>query len=180
VLSGVSLIANTNHAASGRLGYILSRAPGQGFPSGSNELVRVRFRLANTVTNTPVVFSSSPVVQETVDALANPVCTEYRDGELTSSPLYKPVIVSQPASQTVYSGTHVTLSVSVTGSPPFAYEWRLGNAVLAGATNSDLVLSNVTTSQSGSYQVIVSNAGGSVTSTPPCWWSTRRRLRRWW
>lgn len=76
-----------------------------------------------------------------------------------------PEIVAQPLSQTVIVGSDVTLSVSATGFPAPAFQWRWNGSNLAGATNSSLTLTNVQRSHQGNYQVIVTNAGGPVTST---------------
>jgi len=49
-----------------------------------------------------------------------------------------PQIVSDisPSSVTVYATVPVTLSVSVSGTPPLAYQWYQDNAVVPGATNT--------------------------------------------
>jgi hypothetical protein len=49
---------------------------------------------------------------------------------------------------------------------PGRYQWYLGTNSIAGATNRFLVLTNVTTIQSGSYKVVVSNAVGPTESQP--------------
>jgi fibronectin type 3 domain-containing protein len=50
------------------------------------------------------------------------------------------------------------------GSAPLSYQWYSNtNTSIAGATNSTLSISNVQTS--GSYDVVVSNSYGSVTSS---------------
>ena len=76
-----------------------------------------------------------------------------------------PVILMQPASQTVLGGTNVTFTVSATGTPPLNYFWQKNNSPLAEAYAPSLVLSNVVRTNSGSYSVIVTNFGGSVTSS---------------
>jgi uncharacterized repeat protein (TIGR03803 family) len=93
-----------------------------------------------------------------------------------------PQITCQPASQSVYVGDDVMLSVAVSGASPFAYQWRKngtnvddgGN--LAGSTNRILSLRSVTTNDAGTYAVLVCNPDGftnsvgavlQVTSSPP-------------
>ena len=75
---------------------------------------------------------------------------------------------------TVFGETTVTLSVQVTGPPPFQYQWLKDGGPLNGATGSTLVLTNSTVGESGNYAVEVSNSYGSgtspaltVTITPP-------------
>jgi hypothetical protein len=75
-----------------------------------------------------------------------------------------PAITSQPQSQSVTAGGNVTFSVSVSGSAPLTYRWRLNGADLPGATSPTLNLNNVQPPQAGNYSVVVSNAAGSVTS----------------
>lgn len=77
-----------------------------------------------------------------------------------------PVITTQPIGGSVYEGATFTLAVAVQGTPPFAYQWvRDNSAFLSGATNSQLVLTNLTVSQAGSYSVVVTNAAGSTVSS---------------
>lgn len=79
----------------------------------------------------------------------------------TDSP---PAILVQPRSQTVEVGDTAAVSVGVRGAWPLAYQWYFQAAPLADATNSVLTLPNIQTNQTGPYQVIVTNAFGSVTS----------------
>ncbi|QYM77935.1 immunoglobulin domain-containing protein [Horticoccus luteus] len=75
-------------------------------------------------------------------------------------------IVTPPVGATVNEGGTVTLTVGVTGSAPFTYQWQKDNVALTAATSASLTLSNVTVGDSGSYTVTVTNGGGSVTSSP--------------
>jgi len=81
-----------------------------------------------------------------------------------------PEITSQPASQTVFQGAKVQLSVAVFGSVPLSYQWQKDGTDLADAGNLSgavarvLTLTNVMAANAGSYSVRVSNALGSVTS----------------
>ena len=77
-----------------------------------------------------------------------------------------PFIQTQPTNRNVIVGQNTTFTLTVaTGSLPLSYQWRYNNADLAGATNSALTLTNVQFSQSGNYSVMVTNIGGSVTSS---------------
>ncbi len=76
-----------------------------------------------------------------------------------------PTILADLTSQNVTEGLNVSFQVSVSGTGPFSYQWFFNGAVLAGATSNVLTLSNVTSSQAGSYQVVVSSALGKVTSS---------------
>ena len=69
-------------------------------------------------------------------------------------------------SNTVYAGATVTFNLACTGTPPFEYQWRENHTNISGATNSTLVLTNVSTTASGSYDVVISNSAGSSNSPP--------------
>jgi alpha-tubulin suppressor-like RCC1 family protein len=55
------------------------------------------------------------------------------------------------------------------GSEPITYQWLKDGAIVAGETNSVLVLSEVRLSDQASYTVVASNDSGSVTSHPPAY-----------
>jgi len=81
-----------------------------------------------------------------------------------------PVITVQPApaNQTVSVGANVTYSVGATGSN-LTYQWRrngvpIDPAINPSAATATLQLTNVQTSDTGIYDVVVSNDGGSVDS----------------
>ncbi len=75
-------------------------------------------------------------------------------------------ITAEPASQTfVATGTNVTLQVGTTGTPPIAYQWYFGSAMLTGQTNATLNLYNVQPNQSGNYTVMVTNLFAATNST---------------
>ena len=76
-----------------------------------------------------------------------------------------PKITIQPPSQSVVNGDTVAFQITATSESPLFYRWRKEGIALADATNSTLSLSNVTTNDAGHYDVVVTNAFGSVTST---------------
>jgi hypothetical protein len=76
-----------------------------------------------------------------------------------------PMIITQPSGQTLPIGGTVSFGVSATGSWPLEYQWYFDtNSLLTDATNSTLSFLALT-NESGSYEVVVSNLFGSVTST---------------
>lgn len=93
------------------------------------------------------VFSESAVV--TVDA---------------SVEAQAPQITQQPQSQTVAVGAEVRLSVQATGSDPLSYRWQISHFNIPGASSPEFVITDAQPGDSGEYQVVVSNAAGSVTS----------------
>ena len=74
-------------------------------------------------------------------------------------------IVQQPPSQTVQAGINVTLSVGLGGTAPFSYQWNSNNVAVPGATNATFTLTNVNSSESGNYSVLVTNINGSTLSS---------------
>jgi uncharacterized repeat protein (TIGR01451 family) len=83
----------------------------------------------------------------------------------TLTVLVPPTITQQPQSQTVTIGADVCFTVQATGTAPLNYQWRFGGKPLAGETNSQLCLSGVSENASGSYDVLVANLAGSVSSS---------------
>ena len=66
------------------------------------------------------------------------------------------------------AGTTNTLALSVGGTAPLAYQWQFAGTNLPGATNSTLTLALGLnqTNLSGNFTLVVTNAYGSVTSSP--------------
>jgi len=76
-----------------------------------------------------------------------------------------PTITVQPVSQSVSSGTAVTLSVTATGDGTLSYQWYKDSTAISGATSSSYAISSATSSNAGTYYVVVTNSGGSTTSS---------------
>lgn len=72
-----------------------------------------------------------------------------------------PAITIPPQGAMVSFGHSVPLAVSVIGSAPFTYQWKLNGNVIPGATSATYAAT-----LSGSYTVVVTNTAGSVTSNP--------------
>jgi hypothetical protein len=83
----------------------------------------------------------------------------------TSTSAVAPSITTQPAAQSVAVGASASFSVVATGSGQLAYQWRKDGTALSGATSATYAIAAVATSQAGSYDVVVSNSAGSVTSS---------------
>ena len=79
---------------------------------------------------------------------------------------WAPFIITQPANQTNNAGTTATFTVVASGGGTLRYQWQFNSVSLPGQTNAMLALSNVQTTNSGSYSVVVSSGYGSVASTP--------------
>ncbi|MFL6256215.1 MAG: immunoglobulin domain-containing protein, partial [Pyrinomonadaceae bacterium] len=79
-----------------------------------------------------------------------------------------PVITAQPqpSNLTVQVGSQITMSVAASGTG-LSYQWLRNGAPVANdsAATPTLNLTNVQIADTGSYTAVVSNAGGSTTST---------------
>ncbi len=76
------------------------------------------------------------------------------------------IIVTQPLNRLAESNGNAGFSVNVSSVSPVTYQWRFNGTNILGATGDSLYLPVVTSANEGSYTVVISNASGSVTSTP--------------
>ena len=107
------------------------------------------------------------------------------DGSVTSSNALltvtnvPPEIGTQPTSQTVWVGSTATFIVYGTANDvygPYFFQWlkdgtnltdgtTISGSAISGSTNYALTISNAQTNDSGNYWLIITNPGGSVTSS---------------
>jgi hypothetical protein len=74
-----------------------------------------------------------------------------------------PSIASQPSAISLCTGDSLRLSIVASGIP-LTYQWRKNSLNILGAVSSDFIITSASVSDSGSYDCVVSNACGSVTS----------------
>ena len=83
-----------------------------------------------------------------------------------------PTVAKQPASQFAAPGGAVNFTVTVSGTSPLSYQWQKNNVKTSngghrtGCTTATLTVSGVDTGDPASYRCVVTNAFGSVTSSP--------------
>ncbi len=75
----------------------------------------------------------------------------------------RPAILTQPQSQTIEQGSDATFTVSALGGT-LTYQWRFNGTDIEDETSSAYTLSDAESADTGSYDVIVGNNFGSVTS----------------
>ena len=75
-----------------------------------------------------------------------------------------PSITRQPTSYSVDAGTKVVFSVTASSQVAASYQWRKNGVNLAGKTTNTLEIASARLADAGSYDVVVANAYGSVTS----------------
>ncbi len=76
----------------------------------------------------------------------------------------EPFIVTNPQSLSLPLGSNATLNVAATSIVPFDYQWYFDGSPLQDQTNTTLLVSASAFTDSGSYDVVVSNHYGAVTS----------------
>jgi hypothetical protein len=78
-----------------------------------------------------------------------------------------PVITQQPiTSQMINLGSPAIFSVVATSMPAPAYQWRKNGVPVPGATAASYTISSVSLADAANYDCVITNAAGSVTSTP--------------
>jgi len=90
-------------------------------------------------------------------------------GKVLSNPAYlfvvaAPYVLTDPSSSTNLPGSSVVLTVDVVGDEPLTYRWRRNGVTIPTGTASALLLESLKRSNEGSYDVVVQNDFGSVTS----------------
>ena len=131
--------------------------------------------------------SSSIVTVELSAAASNLVAGSYTttlwftnltDGVGQSRPftlnvIAPPTITNSPAGQAVLGGATVLFTVGAASAGPLTFQWRQNGVNLSdgpnlfGSATASLIITNVVSTNVGSYSVVVANAAGAVTSSPP-------------
>lgn len=98
---------------------------------------------------------------------------EVHNRALTDSEIYSDyspdptlVVITPPKNTTVVAGSNALFSVSVTGVPPYSYQWRFNGSDIPGATNSAYAIEGTQLTDAGTYSVAVNNAIQSTFSEP--------------
>ena len=82
----------------------------------------------------------------------------------TTTTVTAPAITTQPASISVASGAAASFSVVATGDS-LTYQWSKDSTAINGATSATYSITAATSSDAGSYTVVVTNTAGTVTSS---------------
>lgn len=80
-------------------------------------------------------------------------------------PAVAPNIAAHPQSLWAQIGSNATFSVTASGLPVPAYQWKFNGTNIAGATNAALLLANLQGTNAGLYSVLVTNIAGTQTSS---------------
>jgi hypothetical protein len=142
-------------AAAGPVVYYTTNLVGSSGPSATNW------------TAAPLAISS-PETQKADIAFGNNVFVAVSFGKIFKSNPISGVaplrIVRHPASYTANVSATASFEALAQGSDPIAYQWRFNGTNIVGATNSTLVLTNLTLSAAGEYDAVITNPAGSVTT----------------
>ena len=94
-------------------------------------------------------------------------------GSITSSPAatltvnVPPGVSASPTNLTVTAGQPASFSVTAGGTAPLGYQWRKNvTNNIPGATGTNYTIANARLSDVGSFTVVITNAAGSITSSP--------------
>ncbi len=71
----------------------------------------------------------------------------------------------QPLYQSMVVGSDMSFAAIANGTPVSGYQWQFNRTNIAWATNASLILTNVQAADEGSYDVVISNMLGSITSS---------------
>jgi sugar lactone lactonase YvrE len=117
------------------------------------------------------VFTTQPSVPGD-DGAGFDVVVKNEAGTVTSTVakltvLVPPGVTAQPVSVSVPAGQSATFSVQASGTPAPSYQWRRQGVAVVGATSASYTLASVGATDDGaSFDVVVTNSAGSVTSAP--------------
>ena len=72
-----------------------------------------------------------------------------------------PLFTLLPVSQTQTNGVNIMLTTTAVGSPSLGYQWLYNGNMIAGATGTSFVVTNLETFNEGYYSILATNAGGT-------------------
>jgi hypothetical protein len=152
ILAGQPVTITSDIAGSGPLAY-------QWFFNGTNAIAGANgssYTIPSVLTNDAGTYS----LQVTNDFSG--VTTRSALLTVSNTPV---IITTQPVSQIASEGGSATFSVAVSGTPLIQYQWFFGSNPIPGETNDTLTIPDCYPTNSGSYQVTISNPASTTNST---------------
>jgi hypothetical protein len=96
--------------------------------------------------------------------VSNPATFTVSSNAVLTVALGRPVITANLQSRVETVGDHLAFALQALGTLPINYQWYFNSALIPGATNSALVLTNIQTASAGSYFVTATNIYGGTNS----------------
>ena len=87
----------------------------------------------------------------------------------TFNPDGLPIILQQPIDTQVFENSEAQFEVTVASDSPASYQWYFSDldtasSLIPGATSASYIIPTTTVDDEGTYQVIVTNSGGTAVS----------------
>lgn len=171
----VATIDDINHVGSTTGTLVIAKAPALVTLSDLSQVFDGSPKSATVTTVPPglsvaVTYSGNatpPTASGTYEAVATVTDPNYIGSATDLFAIYGiPSITLQPVDKAATIGSSVTFTVDATGSPVPTFQWRKGGINIAGAVGKTLAIDPVGASDAAVYDVVVTNPGGSVTSSP--------------
>ena len=113
--------------------------------------------VANSASTT-LLFQDVSITYYVIDLLLDFV-------QITPENAQSPLITSQPLRTAAPTGGSATFSVVASGPGTLDYQWRFSGNNIPGAIGNSLTVKAVDATKAGNYDVVISNAFGSTTSS---------------
>ena len=115
-----------------------------------------------------IVDSGDPGTNMVAETLATAATTNENFRGVDFTPDLRPLITLPPSNVSTTNGGSATFTVVADSVFPLGYQWLQNGTNLSGQTNTSVTFNGLTTNFNGfTYQCIVSNQYGVVTSAPP-------------
>jgi len=167
-LTGITL-AGSNGTAGGQVSWAFCTFDTAAYvkPSDTltNQYVFWQFQNTNLAGTSPVSFANLQTLTNNAPDSRLLAATNIPTWFYDWSPVLAPNILTNPVSQSVSAGQAFNFGVQATGVPAPSYQWLQNGTPVAGATNASFSVASAVRANGGNYVVVVSNSGGSVTST---------------
>jgi len=118
----------------------------------------------NGPSNTYAVASANAGHAGTYTCLVTNACGESTTAPVNVTVNTGPSITQHPSGWNFCQGVSVPLTCVATGTPAPTYQWRFNSNPIAGATSSAYTIASVQPANAGSYDCVVTNSCGSITS----------------
>lgn len=162
--SAVVLSQLSGYLASGTTGTVQVTTFQNGSPIITSGPIPSTSSLVFAFSNTVTTSAASPwslALQVVINA---PGAASY-NLDFSTVAISLPVIVSQPASQTIMLGASNVLNVVAESAGALGYQWLFNGSPIAGATSSNFPITSIQWTNAGNYSVVLTNLSGAITSS---------------